>query len=250
MLVAGGCGPSGAGAGERPPETGSGSRSGSDPAAARLWLSFDSPTVDHAGTTQFADALGGPFTGRVVTANGGMVASAPGAPGRGLGVSFPPRCTAPTGCPRAMVEVAPDPRLDPGDAAFAYGASVLLAADQTSVGSNVVQNGRFGTTGGQWKLQVDGDAGNPSCVLRSGTDLLTVRSSVSIADGEWHDVVCRRNPSDLSITVDETVDRVAGRTGSVSNALSIRIGSPGVGDQDDQFHGRVDDVFLEIAPSA
>lgn len=213
-------------------------------------MSFDRQTTDLDGAPQFADALGGPFTGRVVTANDGVVESVPGAPGRGLGVAFPPRCTAPTGCPRAMVEVDPSPELDPGDAAFAYGASVLLAPDQTSVGSNIVQNGRFGTTGGQWKLQVDGDAGIPSCVLRSGTDLLTVRSSISIADGEWHQVVCRRDPSGLSIAVDESVDRVAGRTGSVSNRLSIRIGSPGVGDQDDQFHGRVDDVFLEIAPAA
>ena len=50
----------------------------------------------------------------------------------------------------------------------------------------------------------------------------------------------------LSIRVDDTVDRVDGRTGSVSNQWPVRIGSPGVGDDDDQFHGRVDDVFLRI----
>jgi hypothetical protein len=30
----------------------------------------------------------------------------------------------------------------------------------------------------------------------------------------------------------------------------VRVGSPGVGDDDDHFHGRVDDVFLRIEPPA
>ena len=124
-----------------------------------------------------------------------------------------------------------------------------LSADQTTVGSNIVQKGRFGTTGGQWKLQVDGVDGNPSCVVRSGTDVLTVRSSVTIADSEWHLVVCRRDSLGLSIEVDGSVDRVPGASGSVSNSQPINVGSPGVGDRDDQFHGRIDDVFLEIGTS-
>ena len=249
-LVAGGCGTSDAGATRPLHNPGSGSPSGPDFSDASLWLSFDEETVSYEGSTEYPDALGGPFAGRVVTARAGAVESVQGAPGRGLAVAFPSRCTAPTGCPRAMVEVPADPALDPGEAPFAYGASVLLRADQTTVGSNVLQQGRFGTTGGQWKLQVDGDAGLPSCVLRSGTDVLTVRSSVSVADGEWHRIVCRRDPTGLSIDVDASVDRVAGHTGSVSNTWPIRIGTPGVGDQDDQFHGRVDDVFLDIGPYA
>ena len=247
-LVAGGCGASDTGTDRRLSDSGSEPSSGPDLTKVSLWLSFDDARLGHDGSPTYPDTLGGPFTGRVVTASGGVVESVPGAPGRGSAVAFPPRCTARTGCPRAMVEVAPDPALDPGEAPFAYGASVLLDPDQTAAGSNIVQKGRFGTTGGQWKLQVDGDAGHPSCVVRSASDVLTVRSRVSIADGEWHRVVCRREPAGLSIDVDESVDRVAGRSGSVSNTWPIRIGTPGVGDQDDQFHGRVDDVFLDLEP--
>ena len=87
-----------------------------------------------------------------------------------------------------MVEVAPDPALDPGESDFEFGASVWLAPDQTTRGSNIVQKGRFAAGDGLWKLQVDSDEGEPSCVIRSGSDLLTVRSSVSIADGSWHRV--------------------------------------------------------------
>jgi hypothetical protein len=94
---------------------------------------------------------------------------------------------------------------------------------------------------------VDSDEGQPSCVLRSGSDLIRVRSSVSIADSTWHHVACRRDMDGVSIDVDGTVDRRAGRIGPVSSTWPVRIGSPGVGDGDDQFHGRVDDVYLRIS---
>ena len=245
-LVVGGCGTSGAAPDGPTTDPGPSPRPGPDLSDADLWLSFDTDTVGYDGSPAFPDALGGPFTGRVVVENRGVVESVEGAPGRGRAVAFPPKCTATVDCPRAMVEVPPGPALNPGEDPFAYGASVWLAADQTTVGSNIVQKGRFGTTGGQWKLQVDGDAGDPSCVVRTGTDVLTVRSGVSIADGAWHHVVCRRDAEGVSIEVDGAVDRVEGRSGSVSNEFPISIGSPGVGEQDDQFHGRIDDVFLQI----
>jgi hypothetical protein len=224
------------------------SRSGPDLSDADLWLSFDGDTVGYDGATEYPDALGGPFAGRVVTANDGKIELVPGPDGGGDAVAFPARCTAPRGCPRAMVEVIADPALNPGESDFEYGAAVWLSPDQTTTGSNIVQKGRFGTAGGQWKLQVDNEAGEPSCVVRSGADELLVRSSVSISDSAWHFVMCRRDGEGLSIHVDDTVDRVAGRTGSVDNEWPVRVGSPGVGDQDDQFHGRVDDVFLRVAP--
>ena len=45
-------------------------------------------------------------------------------------------------------------------------------------------------------------------------------------------------------------DREAGRTGSVTNDWPVRIGGPGVGEGDDQFHGRIDDVYLRIDATA
>ena len=97
-------------------------------------------------------------------------------------------------------------------------------------------------------LQVDNLAGEPSCPA-VGRRPAIARSSVSIADSAWHHVVCRRDQEGLSIRVDDTVDRVDGRTGSVSNQWPVRVGSPGVSDDDDPY-GRVDDVFLRIDPPA
>jgi hypothetical protein len=245
-MVAGGCGASDAGPDKSLPQTSPSPRSGPNMSGADLWLSFDSDTIGYDGSREYPDALGHPFGGRVVAANGGTVAAVRGAPGRGIAVAFPPDCAATTGCPRAMLEVLPGPSVDPGEARFAYGASVWLSESETTVGSNILQKGRFGSSGGQWKLQVDGEAGHPSCVIRSGTDVLTVRSRVSVADNEWHRVVCRRDSQGVSVQVDGLVDRRPGESGSVSNSLPITIGSPGVGDHDDQFHGRLDDVFLEI----
>lgn len=215
---------------------------------ADLWLSFEDPSTSAEGDTEYPDALGGVFGGRVVVANDGEVEVVPGAAEVGNAVAFPANCAEPSGCPRAMLEIESDLALNPGESDFEFGATVWLAPDQATTGSNIVQKGRFATEGGLWKLQVDTEEGLPSCVVRSGEALVTVRSKLSIADSSWHRVVCRRDAKGVSIDVDGTVRRVSGPTRSVDNEWPIRIGSPGVGDRDDQFHGRVDDVFLRIDP--
>jgi Concanavalin A-like lectin/glucanases superfamily len=217
---------------------------------ASLWLSFEEQGLTYEGGTEFPDALGGPFSGLVVTANGGTVEAVAGVDGRGDALAFPAKCDDTTGCPRAMVEVAADPALDPGTDDFEFGAAVWLAPDQTTEGSNLVQRGRFDTDGGLWKLQVDSLEGRPSCVVRAaGGEPVVVRSSVSVADSAWHRVSCRRDATGIEIDVDGTVDREEGATGSVVSDWPLRVGSPGVGDEDDQFHGRIDDVFLRTSPS-
>lgn len=226
------------------PTTGAPTATG--PAAAALWLSFDEPTTGYDGSTAYADARGGPLAGRVVTGSRGGVRRVAGPPGRGSALAFPPRCAASTGCPRAMVEVPPSPLLDAGTGALRFGATVRLAPGQTTAGSNIVQKGRYGTAGGQWKLQVDSDEGFPSCMVRTAEEVLTVRSRVSVSDASWHRVSCRRDADGLVIEVDGTADRRAGGAGSVDNDEPVRIGSPGVGDDDDQFHGSIDDVFVRV----
>jgi len=246
LLVVAGCSPSGPGDESTLPASESPSVSGTDLSDATFWLSFEQDSIDFDGTTVYPDALDGPFDGRVVTANDGSVEVVPGADDSARAVAFPARCAAAKDCPRALVEIASEPDLDPGEEDFEYGASVWLAPDQTTTGSNIVQKGRFGTEGGLWKLQVDNDAGHPSCVIRSGSELVRVRSSVSIADSSWHHVVCRRQGDAISIQVDDTLRRTSGRIGPITSTWPVRIGAPGLGERDDQFHGRIDDVYLRI----
>jgi hypothetical protein len=247
--VAGGCAPSGPERSPRLPEPEQSSPTSHDLSDATMWLSFEDTSLDYDGRTVYLDALGGHFDGRVVKAEDGSVERVPGPEGSGQAVAFPAKCAAVSDCPRALIEVAPDPALDPGEREFEYGASVWLAPDQTTTGSNIVQKGRFAASDSLWKLQVDSDEGEPSCVMRSGPDLLRVRSRVSISDAAWHRVVCQRGEDSISISVDGTVERRAGRIGSIASTWPVRIGAPGVGEGDDQFHGRVDDVYLRIEPA-
>ena len=213
---------------------------------ADLWLSFDTPRVNADGNLEFADDSDAQRAARVETANDGHVESVGGAAGRGAAVEFPAKCEVSAGCPRALLEVASDSSLNPGAGDFSFGASVWLAADQTSIGSNIVQKGRFGSAGGQWKLQIDGQDGQPSCVIRVDSQVFTIKASRTVADSAWHRIVCRRSSEGVAITVDGVLERLDGGQGSVDNEFAIRIASPGLGEADDQFHGRIDDVFVSI----
>lgn len=243
LVAVSGCQDEGGGGPDSPPPS-----TAPDLSEADLWLSFDGDEVGPDGAPEFPDAAGGSWRATVVSANGGEVELVSGDGSAGA-VEFPPLCDAEVACPRAMVELAAAPQLDPGDRDFEFGATVWLAPEQTTRGSNVVQSGRFGSDGGQWKLQVDSDEGHPSCVVRGAdpaAEPVVAVSEISISDSAWHRVVCRRDADGVTIEVDGTPVEEPGVTGSVTNEAPIRIGAPGVNDGDDQFHGRVDDVYLMI----
>lgn len=248
LLALAGCG-DGDGPGPTPTPTPT-PDDGPDYSGAALWLPFDEVTTAEDGTEELPAGSGAPYAGRVVQANGGEVQQVEGPEGRGSALQFPAVCDAPSGCPMALVEVAPAAAFEPGAAAFSWGASVRLPPSATTGGSNVVQQGRFGSEGGQWKLQVDGEEGMPSCRVRGDAGDLVVTSSVSVADDAWHRVVCHRDDEGVSIAVDGEVVRETGATGVIASAEPIRVGSPGVNDGDDQFSGSIDDVFLELGAGA
>ena len=127
--------------------------------------------------------------------------------------------------------------------------SGLLHRSQTSKGQNVLQKG-YSATSSQYKLQIDGTAGRPSCVLvdiRNRTIRL-VRSTLSVADGAWHTVQCRRVDSRFGILVDGRMRgiRTIPATLTVANTHPLSIGGKGVYADNDQYHGAVDDVFVRI----
>jgi hypothetical protein len=169
----------------------------------------------------------------------------------GEAVRFPAPCAVygDPACPRAILESGPSPALNPGARPLRFGASVRLRPEETTEGSNVVQKG-FALGRSQYKLQIDGRAGRPSCVL-VGTDspaIHTAASAVSVADGGWHAVECARDGAALTIVVDGTV---TGRATvperlSVVNTLPLRIGGKGTSPNNDQFHGALDDVYVTV----
>ena len=80
------------------------------------------------------------------------------------GLAVPGQVHAGRRCPHAVLQSPHAAELNPGTKGLAFGATVRLRRSQTSKGQNVVQKG-YSITGSQYKLQIDGSAGRPSCVL-------------------------------------------------------------------------------------
>jgi hypothetical protein len=192
------------------------------------------------------DQSGNGHTLRLITGNGGTVSMV--RHGGGHALRFPAKCTGKKRCPHAALQSPSDPNLNPGTRPISYGAKVLLSRSQTSKGQNVVQKG-YSATSSQYKLQVDGAAGRASCVLvgaKPGIKLIT--STVSVADGTWHTVECRRTARALTVLVDGAVrgNRAIAAGLSVANNRPLSIGGKGAYSDNDQFQGTLDDVWVRI----
>lgn len=208
-----------------------------------LRIDFDRLTIED-GERRFEAAGDWPDATVVESARGALELAAP--PGvHGRAAAFPRRCAG-GNCGHALVVLPADDRLNPGSQDFSFGARVRLEPTQTDAGSNILQKGRYDTPGGQWKLQVDGLEGHPSCVLQGERyerrESARVYASTSIADEEWHEVWCAVDEDRLTIRVDDLTDSVVADVGTVDNDADVHIGASGPADSDDQFHGDIDSI--------
>ena len=166
----------------------------------------------------------------------------------GTALDFPPPCRREP-CPRIALRAPTTDDLNPGTRPIRYGASVRLTAAETGKGENIVQKG-FSARGSQYKLQIDGVPGRPSCVLVDDRRrrIYAVVSTVSVADGRWHTLECRRAGARLTVLVDG-VFRGAGAVPadlSVRNRIPLSIGGKGSFTDNDQFQGMLDEVWVRI----
>jgi hypothetical protein len=192
------------------------------------------------------DESGRGHTLTTVAGHGGWVR--PVVHGPGTALAFPSKCTVGV-CPHVALQSPSSADLNPGTRDIAYGADVLLPPGQTSTGQNVVQKG-YSTTGSQWKLQIDGIGGFPSCVLVDDRKpaIRIVTSAVPVADGRWHAVGCRRSGPTLIVSVDDVARGVVTvpATLSVTNSRPLSIGAKGAYHDNDQFNGALDNVWVRI----
>lgn len=203
---------------------------------------------DNGGGTVF-DETGNGHTLRTRAGHGGRTRTVKHGPGKAL--AFPRKC-AKRKCARVVLQASSVADLNPGTAPINFGASVRLSRKQTTEGQNVVQKG-YSAGGSQYKLQIDGAAGKPSCAMVGDLSprIYRVKSSVTVADRRWHTVECRRVGTLLGIFVDG-VPRGAvtiPKDLSVANAAPLSLGGKGGFQNNDQFQGTLDDVWVAVGPA-
>ncbi|HEY2792336.1 MAG TPA: LamG-like jellyroll fold domain-containing protein [Micromonosporaceae bacterium] len=187
-----------------------------------------------------------------LSANNGALRTTKHAGGDAIG--FPATCAEPgtATCARAIIESTGDVSdLNPGRQRIRFGADIRMRRVQTSDGENVVQKG-YATGGSEYKLQVDGGAGKPSCAVVGTTSakIYLARSSERVDDGDWHTVSCDLHGGRLRIIVDGTVrGHVPVPTSlTISNGDALRIGGKGKSPNNDQFSGELDNVWVTVGP--
>ncbi|RZU48610.1 concanavalin A-like lectin/glucanase superfamily protein [Krasilnikovia cinnamomea] len=195
-------------------------------------------------TGRIADTsgAGAPLVKRTV--DGGTIRFLRTATGRYVGFPAPCARTA-TRCPRALFEAPDDNDLDPGTAPFRWGATVYVKQWQVLGSSNIMQKG-VSDTESQWKLQVGANRGKAHCVVvgRGSSQAYVARSTISVADGVWHRVLCRRSGGVLTVYIDG-VDRghvIIPPTLEIGNNMPMRIGGPNFNTTSDMYHGYLDNV--------
>jgi hypothetical protein len=218
------------------------------PAAAAPTLVARYTFDDGTASGQVADSSGhgGPALTARSADNG--VLQFPGAATGGKYVAFPGVCATTTPCPRALLEGASAAGLNPGTRTFRWSARVLVTKDQVKGSANIMQKGVAGT-GSQWKMQIGATQGRAQCVV-GGVGLTggyLVRSAGTVADGQWHKILCQRSGTTLSVYVDDVVKGAATvpATLSISNSLPMRIGGANF-KNGDMYHGLLDDVYAEL----
>ena len=70
----------------------------------------------------------------------------------------------------------------------------------------------------------------------------------SILDGAWHSLECRRAGATLTVLVDDQIKATATipATLSVVTTQPLSVGGKGVGQDNDQFHGSLDDIWVRV----
>ncbi len=116
-------------------------------------------------------------------------------------------------------------------------------------GANVVQKGYSVGGVSEFKLQVDHLLGHPSCVIAGyHRRIYLAEPVIDVADGRWHNLVCIRSRTSLTLTVDgvERASLPVPATLSIANAEPLRVGGKGPSKGNDQFAGEIDNVFVII----
>jgi hypothetical protein len=112
-----------------------------------------------------------------------------------------------------------DANFSPGDLEFAFGAFIRTSKVSAGTNPNVIQGG-LGSDAGQFKIALQpANGGTAVCVLKGTKASLLFKSTVTgVANGAWHEIVCSRQATSVSISVDGRVNSYALSPGTIKLA--------------------------------
>jgi hypothetical protein len=143
-----------------------------------------------------------------------------------------------------LVTIPDSPSVRPGDLDY----TITIRYRTTHNFGNLIQKGQSATKGGQFKIQLP--KGRPSCYFKGSVGRVGIGWTTSIADGQWHTLVCSRTSDRVTLSVDGAAPRVKrGVSGALDNTSPVSIGGKYTCDQVkitcDYFWGDVDYVSLQ-----
>jgi len=146
--------------------------------------------------------------------------------------------------PKSTVIVPNASDLVPGTATI----TISYWLNTTTLPSNGIDydmftKGASGSSGGQIKIEVQ-ENGQASCMFRGSGGGKQLQAGPNVVDGQWHQVTCVRNGTQIVETVDGASFSVTKATGAITVTDPIRLGSHKGGG--DWYKGVLDEVTYSI----
>jgi hypothetical protein len=147
--------------------------------------------------------------------------------------------------PKSTVIVPNASDLVPGTATItiSYWLNTTTLPCCNKIDYDMFTKGDGSSRGGQIKIEVQGN-GQASCMFRGALGKKQLQAGPNVVDGNWHQVTCVRNGTQIVETVDGANFSVTKATGAITVTDPIRLGSHKGGG--DWYKGVLDEVTYSI----
>ena len=147
--------------------------------------------------------------------------------------------------PKSTVIVPNASDLVPGTATItiSYWLKATTLPCCNAIDYDMFTKGDGSSKGGQIKIEVQ-ENGQGSCMFRGALGKKQLQAGPNVVDGQWHQVTCVRNGTQIVETVDGASFSVTKATGAITVTDPIRLGSHKGGG--DWYKGVLDEVTYSI----
>ena len=147
--------------------------------------------------------------------------------------------------PKSTVIVPNASDLVPGTATItiSYWLKATTLPCCNAIDYDMFTKGDGSSKGGQIKIEVQ-ENGQGSCMFRGSLGKKQLQAGPNVVDGNWHQVTCVRNGTQIVETVDGASFSVTKATGAITVTDTIRLGSHKNGG--DWYKGVLDEVSYSI----